>query len=57
MNIMLNSISAVIFTAVALLTARTIFKAINTQDEVIDLTIAYISVIYSGIATALLYNT
>lgn len=57
MNIMLNSISAVIFTVVALLTARPIFKAINTPPEVIDLTIAYISVIYSGITTALLYNT
>lgn len=57
MNIMLNSVSAVLFTVVALATARFIFKAINTPDEVIDLTIAYISVIYSGITTALLYNT
>lgn len=57
MNIMLNTFSAVLFTVLSLSCSRLIFKLINTPDEIIDLTLDYMNIIFAGISATLLYNT
>lgn len=57
MNITLNGISAVLFTALSLASSRLIFTLINTPSEIMDLTLDYMNIIFAGISATLLYNT
>lgn len=56
MNIMLNGISAILFSFLALITTAPILRLINTPAEIFDGSYTYLIIIYSGIPLAILYN-
>lgn len=57
MNIVLNGASAVVFTVLALLTARPLLILVNTPESILANSLLYITIIYIGIWTLVLYNT
>lgn len=56
MNIMLNGLSAVIFTGLALSTNFPLLKLINTPPEIINSSKVYLNIIYAGLFATILYN-
>jgi putative MATE family efflux protein len=56
MNIILNLLSTIIFTALALITTRPLLKLINTPSSIMEGSVTYISIIYWGIGATVLYN-
>ncbi len=56
MNIMLNAMAAILLTAISCASALPILRLINTPEEVIGDSFAYIIVIYIGIAATVTYN-
>ena len=56
MNIMLNAMAAILLTAISCASALPILRLINTPEEVIGESFAYIIVIYIGIAATVTYN-
>lgn len=57
MNIMLNAVSAFVFTAFALATSRPLLLLVNTPEAIFTDSLTYINIIYGGIAATVLYNT
>lgn len=56
MNIILNLIAAVVFTAVAIGTAKPLLVLVNTPESVLQSSLTYITIIYAGIGATILYN-
>lgn len=56
MNIILNLIAAVVFTAVAIGTAKPLLVLVNTPESVLQNSLTYITIIYAGIGATILYN-
>ena len=56
MNIMLNFMSGAVLTILACLLAKPILILTNTPQEIIEKSYSYISIIFSGILAAVLYN-
>lgn len=57
MSFVVGLVLAVILTIVSLLTAKPILLLLNTPDNVIDQSLTYLSIIFSGIIIITAYNT
>ncbi len=56
MNIILNLIAAVVFTAIAISTSKPLLVLVNTPESVLQSSLTYINIIYAGIGATILYN-
>lgn len=55
-NLVLNFVSAILFTIVSVITVKPILHLINTPAEIFDDAATYITIIFCGIPATILYN-
>jgi putative MATE family efflux protein len=55
-NVKLNAIAAIVFTLISVITTKPMLHLINTPASIFDDAAKYISIIYWGIGTTVLYN-